>query len=184
MAEPKKKVAYINNKDFYAAIVEYRKKADAAKKKNKPKPQIPNYIGECILKIAKNLANRPNFSGYTWKDEFIDDAIENCITAFDNFDPKRFKNPFGYFTQICWYAFVRRIHLEKKQQYIKYKITEQSGIVAEIADSAEDGHVIPVELYDNISTFIGEFEEKNNIKPKKAKTVKQKKGKIEEFLES
>ena len=55
----------------------------------------------------------------------IGDAIENCILYAHNFK-KEGKNPFAYFTQMMYYAFLRRIQKEKKQMYIKYKLVEQS----------------------------------------------------------
>lgn len=99
------------------------------------KPVITNYIGECIFLICNNLAKKPNFVGYTYKDEFISDGIIDCISAVDNFDPDKTNNPFAYFTQIAWNAFVRRIHKERKQAYIKFKNFENTFL---ICDSYEE----------------------------------------------
>ena len=118
---------YVNNADFLAALIEYKKACDEAKKKNKPDPQIPNYIGECFLKIADHLSRKPNFISYSFRDEMIADGIENCLMYFRNFDPEKSKNPFAYFTQIIYYAFLRRIMKEKKQLYVKYR--QQSSLV-------------------------------------------------------
>ena len=53
MAQTKKKSEhYVNNKEFLAAMVEYRKSVNKAKREKKEKPPVPNYIGECCLKIA------------------------------------------------------------------------------------------------------------------------------------
>jgi len=90
--------------------------------------------------IATNVSMKPNFISYTFRDEMIGDAIENCCQYFDNFDPKRSKNPFAYFTQITWYAFLRRIHKEKKQLYAKYKAHEQIGVLGEL-DGIGEEHV-------------------------------------------
>jgi hypothetical protein len=122
----KKSEHYVNNKDFYTALVEYRKKVDSAKEQGLPKPKVSNYIGDCFLRIANHLAYKPNFVNYMFKDEMICDGIENCIQYIDNFDIKR-TNPFAYFTQIVYYAFLRRIAKEKKQLEIKTKIIERSG---------------------------------------------------------
>ena len=62
-----------------------------------------------------------------YKDDMICDGIENCIQYIDNFDPEKSKNPFAYFTQIVYYAFLRRIAKEKRQMDIKEKILEKSG---------------------------------------------------------
>ncbi len=117
---------YVNNKDFHAALVEYKIKVNAAKEKGLPKPRISNYLGECFLKIASHLSYKPNFVNYMFKDDMVCDGIENCIQYIDNFDTDR-TNPFAYFTQIVYYAFLRRIAKEKKQLEIKTKIIERSG---------------------------------------------------------
>ncbi len=171
---------YINNDDFLKALVEYKTALDVSKSAGQKKPRIPNYIGECFLKIAMNLAKRPNFCCYTYKDEMVSDAIENCLMYFENFDPAKSTNPFAYFTQICWYAFVRRIAKEKKQQYVKYKATENFGILDE-EELLElgDGTINQIQIYDNLYEFIEQYE--SNVKEKKENS-KKKKG-LENFLE-
>ena len=57
----------------------------------------------------------------------ISDGIENCLQYMDNFDPEKSKNPFAYFTQIIYYAFIRRIQKEKKQQQVKQKMIANFG---------------------------------------------------------
>jgi hypothetical protein len=125
--EKKKKTHYIDNQEFLAALIVYRKKVAAAKEKGLDKPRVSNYIGGCFLKIANHLSYRPNFINYMYKDDMICDGIENCIQYIDNFDPEKSKNPFAYFTQIVYFAFLRRIHKEKRQLDIKDKIIEKSG---------------------------------------------------------
>ena len=154
---------YVNNADFLAALIDHKLKCDEAIKNNKPEPNIPNYIGECFLKIAEHLSRKPNFASYSFREEMISDGIENCLMYFRNFDPLKSKNPFAYFTQIIYFAFLRRIQKEKKQLYVKYKATEQIGILDEfelLEDS--DGNTKQFELYDNISEFIFNFEETKN----------------------
>jgi hypothetical protein len=115
---------YVNNADFLAAIVEMRAKKKEAEEKGLPKPIVSNYIGECILKIATHLSYKPNFINYSYREEMISDGIENSLQYIDNFDPDKSKNPFAYFTQIIYYAFLRRIAKEKKQSYIKGKLIQ------------------------------------------------------------
>jgi hypothetical protein len=178
-----KSAYYVDPKEFLRVIIEYKKECKLAKKEKRERPKIPDYLGKCLMLIAENLSHKPNFSGYTYRDEMVEDALENCIMYFDNFDPTRkTKNPFAYFTQISYYAFIRRITKEKKQQYTKYKIAQQSGIIDELNDSedgSDDGDNRPIELYENISEFIGKFEEERDKKSKKL----IKKGKLEEFME-
>lgn len=169
---------YVNNADFLQALIDYHAKCEIAKKENKPEPQIPNYIGECFFKIAEHLSRKPNFISYSFRDEMISDGIENCLMYFRNFDPIKSKNPFAYFTQIIYYAFLRRIMKEKKQLYVKYKATEQIGILDEFEMFEDsDGHMKQFELYENISEFIHNFEE-NKRKKKESKS----KG-LEKFME-
>jgi len=123
----KKKEHYVNNADFLAAIVKYKDKVEIAEKQGLPKPRVNNYIGGCFLKIATHLSYRPNFINYMYKDDMVCDGIENCIQYIDNFDPAKSKNPFAYFTQIVYYAFLRRIAKEKRQMEIRDKIIEKSG---------------------------------------------------------
>lgn len=113
---------YVNNPDFLQALKDHKAKVKEAAEKGLEKPQLSNYIGECILKIANHLSYKPNFINYTYREEMISDGIENCILYVDNFDPERGSNPFAYFTQIIYYAFIRRIQKEKKQTLIKGKI--------------------------------------------------------------
>ena len=123
----KKTEYYVNNKEFLAAITEYRHLVINARENDKPRPRVPNYIGECFLKIATHLSYKPNFVNYMFRDDMISDGIENCVQYIHNFDPEKSRNPFAYFTQIIHYAFLRRIQKEKKQLEIKTKIIEKTG---------------------------------------------------------
>jgi hypothetical protein len=174
--KPKAKKNYINNGDFLQALIDYKER----KKKN-PNEPIPNYIGECFMKIAEGLSHKPNFINYTYRDEMIGDGIENCLMYFENFNPDKSKNPFAYFTQIIYFAFLRRIAKEKKQTYIKYKATEQFGILDEFEMmEMEDGTTKQFEMYDNLSEFIENFEITQQTKKKK---VSDKKKGLEHFIE-
>jgi hypothetical protein len=115
---------YVNNADLLKALIDYRTKKEQAAADGKPKPLLSNYIGECILKIATHLSYKPNFINYSYRDDMILDGVENCIQYIDNFNPEKSKNPFAYFTQIIYYAFLRRIAKEKKQSYIKGKLIQ------------------------------------------------------------
>jgi hypothetical protein len=144
MAKRKRSEHYVNNKEFLAALIEYRSdvelsymkkfgknlqeqdKSERAKRWD-TKPPIPRYIGECFLKIANHLSFKPNFVNYMFKEDMISDGIENCVQYVHNFNPEKSQNPFAYFTQIIHYAFLRRIQKEKKQLEIKNKILERTG---------------------------------------------------------
>jgi hypothetical protein len=169
---------YVNNADFLKALIDYKTACDAAKAESKDDPIVPNYIGECFLKIANHLSRKPNFISYSFREEMVCDGIENCIMYFRNFDPTKSSNPFAYFTQIIYFAFLRRIQKEKKQLYVKYKATEQFGLLDE-GEMYEDseGNMKQFVLYDNLSEFIQTFEAKKNEKKKTKLKV------LDKFLE-
>jgi len=118
---------YVNNKDFLEAITAFKNKVREAEEQEKTRPRIPHYIGDCFLKIATHLSYKPNFVNYTFREDMISDGVENCVQYINNFDPEKSKNPFAYFTQIIYYAFLRRIQKEKRQNDIKQKILEKTG---------------------------------------------------------
>lgn len=133
MKKPKKKKSkpsdadYVDNQALYDALVEYKKKCKEAEDAGRKQPKLPDYIGECILKIATRLSYRPNFANYPYREEMVSDGVLNCITYIDNFDPKLSTSPFGYLTQICWFSFVRIINKEKKEKFVQYKFAEQQN---------------------------------------------------------
>lgn len=120
----KKTKHYVNNKDFLNALIDYKAKLTVSKETGSEIPAIPQYIGECIFNIATRLSHKPNFINYPFRNEMISDGIENCFIYMNNFDPTKTNNPFAYFTQIIKFAFIRRIQREKKQLYIRHKISE------------------------------------------------------------
>jgi hypothetical protein len=124
MSEKEKANHYINNNEFFDAMVEWKKNVIENESCGEPKPPITEYIGECFMKIAEHLSYKPNFINYEYREEMIGDGIENCIMYAHNFDPEKSKNPFSYFTQIIYYAFLRRIEKEKKQSFVKFKLME------------------------------------------------------------
>jgi hypothetical protein len=164
---PKAKNNYINNKTLYKAMVEHREKLNEALANDSRKPKVSNYIGESILLICNNLAKKPNFYSYTYKQEMISDGIMDCIAAVDNFNPEKTDNPFAYFTQIAWNAFLRRIHKEKKQTYIKHKNFENNVLFTQ-GNDFEIQHIKTNEMSDEV---IKNFENKLTNDKKKAKLV-------------
>jgi len=115
---------YVNNKEFLSEMIKWKKAIREAEESDDPKPPVSDYIATCFLKIAERLSSKSNFINYPYKEEMIGDGIENCLMYAHNFNPRKSKNPFSYFTQIIYYAFLRRIEREKKQAYVKLKMTE------------------------------------------------------------
>ena len=123
-AKKQKGVHYVDNKEFLEAMIEFKEICNDAKEKEIERPPVSNYIGECFLKIATHLSYKPNFINYTYREDMISDGIENCLQYVENFNPEKSNNPFAYFTQIIYYAFLRRIAKEKKQTHVKNKMIE------------------------------------------------------------
>ena len=166
--KPREKPHYVNNKDFTQAVVEYATLANAAKKAGKPVPMVPNYLAESLLKINEGLSHKSNFVRYTYREEMVMDGVENCLRALANFDAsvatrKGNPNAFGYFTQISWFAFLRRITKEKKQQDVKMKYIAESGLDEFMIDPDEDPEVAKVvqNFVDNLRRRIDEVKDKD-----------------------
>ena len=141
--KPKEKPHYVNNADFSAAVVVYVKEVNEAVAKDMQIPIVPNYVAECLLKIAERLSHKSNFVRYTYREEMVMDAVENCLKALANYNVEAATrggkpNAFGYFTQISWYAFLRRIQKEKRQQDLKLKYIAESGLDEFMVDPDED----------------------------------------------
>ena len=190
MADPKKKAHYINNKEFSYAVVEYVKTANDAKAKDEPVPVVTDYVAQCFLKISEGLSHRPNFVRYTYREEMVMDAVENCLRAIGNYNIETATrtgkpNAFSYFTQICYYAFIRRIMKEKKQQDIKFKFIEKMGI-DDFVQAGMDGETAQETMayVDTLKQRIGEVRKQDTaIKEfaKKEKVKEKEKAKLELF---
>tara|TARA_R100000231_G_scaffold92621_1_gene69633 strand:- start:139 stop:723 length:585 start_codon:yes stop_codon:yes gene_type:complete len=180
----KKSEHYVDNKKLYAEMVEYLNSVKEAEESGADKPRIPEYIGECLLKISNRLSTRPNFINYTYRDEMISDGIENCVNYIGNFNPEKSTNPFAYFTQIIYFAFLRRIQREKKQLYIKHKSLERSIVFDELATHTDGVSQGDQGAYINLDTpymtdFVQNFEKKEAEK----KELRKKKKGLENFVE-
>ena len=134
MAKRKKTIHYVDNAKFLEEMIEYKKQYFTSKNNDEELPIISEYLGSVFLKIAQRLSFRPNFINYAFKDDMISDGIENCLHYIHNFNPEKSSNPFAYFTQIIYYAFIRRIQKEKKQLYIKYKSMQNYEISPEYVE--------------------------------------------------
>lgn len=172
---------YVSNADFLAAIVEMKAKVKEAEEKGLPKPPVSNYIGECILKIATHLSYKPNFINYSYRDEMISDGIENCLQYIDNFDPTKSNNPFSYFTQIIYYAFLRRIAKEKKQTYIKGKLILDMPFDTFDTNGEDEG-----EYHNVYAEFLQSNHQLDDFFERKAEKRKKKRGDVslDVFFES
>ena len=190
--KPREKPHYVNNKQFSQSVVDYVTSVNEAREKMKDEPIIPEYIGSCFLKIAEGLSHKPNFVGYTYREEMVMDAVENCIKAIMNYDVKKatrtgLPNAFAYFTQITYYAFLRRIAKEKKQQDIKEKYMDFAGAEAfmDIGD-----HPDPSGIVDRVRYKSQQIRDRDNkikefgkeLKERKKRSKKKVVGGLEKFL--
>ena len=172
----KKANHYVDKKQFFQAMKGWKIEVKEAEDSGENRPPINNYIGDCFVKIAEHLSYRPNFINYPFRDEMIGDGVENCLMYAHNFDPEKSTNPFSYFTQIIYYAFLRRIQKEKKQNYIKYKMMELTDIDGthknwykeNYFDTSEDVKDPYAKMLNLSETDI------ENFTPKKKKTKKRK----------
>jgi hypothetical protein len=171
-----RKLHYVNNPEFLEHMKKHVALVKECKEQNKNPPQVSDYIGECIYSIANKLANKPNFMNYPFRDEMISDGIENSLQYINNFNPSKSSNPFAYFTQIIYYAFVRRIQREKKHLYAKYRLIEESLI----HDISENEYLHATKYGSdqadlNMHEFVENFEKSREKKKSKAKLASAKK---------
>jgi len=161
-----KKRHYVDNKRLYDVLCDYRKKEELALENDLEKPRVPEYVGECILLIARRLSMKSQFINYPYKEDMISDGVENCLIYLDNWDPSKSQYPFAYFTQIIYYAFLRRIQGEKKHLYIQYKLQEENGFEGMNYVPGQDAIDIKRNNMDleRINNFITDYEEYKNVK--------------------
>ena len=169
---------YVDNVRLYTELKKYKTAVNKAKAKKKTPPGVSDYVGECFLQIATHLSHRPNFVNYSYRDDMIADGVENCLQYVNNFDPDKSKNPFSYFTQVIFYAFLRRIGREKKHTYIKYKVAEHQAVTqgdftmpdGGLDRTSKPGISQPMLDYENMHTFINQFESAQETKRTKRAT--------------
>ncbi|MBC8442644.1 MAG: hypothetical protein H8D80_00480 [Proteobacteria bacterium] len=169
---------YVDNALFFEEMKKWKYTVNEAEDLAEPKPPVTDYIGECFLKIAEHLSYRPNFINYPFREEMVGDGVENCLMYCSNFDPDKSKNPFSYFTQIIYYAFLRRIQKEKKQNYIKYKcfeLMDDNGVISDVLkitiNTDLENSKNPIAEYFKLNeNDIKKFEPKRKKKTKKKTT--------------
>lgn len=177
---------YVNNKEFSQAVVDYVNEVKKAEAAGTVVPRIPEYIGRCFLRIAEGLSHKPNFIRYTYREEMVMDAVENCVKACPNYNGNAVTrtgvpNAFAYFTQICYFAFLRRIVKEKKQQDIKMRYIEHAGIEDLLTNPDELEGFGQLAGYEN--GFIDVLKKRIDRVKTKDKKIKEFKKKHKESLE-
>ena len=197
MAKKKSKnLHYVNNQEFALAIVAYVELVNAAREAGEQLPVVPDYIAMCFLKIAENLSHKSNFIRYTYREEMVMDSVENCLKAVENYNINAVTrtgkpNAFAYFTQIIWFAFLRRIAKEKRQQEIKEKYLSQSGVEAFLVNEGGDAansvatHFVDTlkDRIDKIKVYDTEIKEFAKAQKTRAKRKQNVDSDLQEFLE-
>ena len=181
-SKAKQRPHYVDNKKFSLAVVEYVETVNEAREADSEIPKVTDYIATCFMKISEGLSHRPNFVRYTYREEMVMDAVENCLKAIENYNINATTrtgkpNAFAYFTQIIWYAFLRRISKEKKQMYIRFK----SSQVMVASGGTYSGDEVNLNLNTNVdymNSFVQDYEDKI------AKDKAKKKASIEEAAEA
>lgn len=80
-------------------------------------------FGHIILLMIKNILKKPQFSGYTYKDDFYSDAIYKILKYLHNFDHNKTSkitgqsvNAFAYISQIIHNSILYILNKKKKEQ--------------------------------------------------------------------
>lgn len=196
MSKKQRSNHYIDNEKFLKELIEYKKSVLDAKQAGIKSPGASNYIGQCFLDIANNLAKKPNFANYIFREEMVSDGIENCVMYATNFDVSKSRNPFAFFTQIIFYAFLRRIQKEKKQLFVKMKLFERGDRTGrfknqllentKITDSRPKSENPYAEYYSLSDNDIKNFEgtkKPTDTTPKKRRKKKSSKKSLEDLME-
>ncbi len=177
--KPSERPHYVNNALFSQSVVDHVISVREAEAAGEKIPQMPRYVAECFLKISEGLSHKSNFVRYTYREEMVMDAVENCLRACKNYNVeaatrKGKPNAFGYFTQIAWYAFLRRIKKEQRQQDVKLNYLAESGLEEFMVDPNEDPQVAKAvqSFVDNLRRRIDDVKENDTkIKDYKKKMV-------------
>ena len=180
-------VHYVDNKELFAELVDYKKERLVAKEKGEDVPRVSNAVGTCILQIANGLAMKPCFRDYQFIDDMVSDGVENCINYIANFDPDKYNNPFAYFTQVIYFAFLRRIEKEKRQLYIKHKTLENSMLLDELVEHGDSDDTFSGSGFQSLTSdymqdFVENYERKA-LEKKERRAKKQNKA-LDKFYDN
>ena len=174
--DPKNPSHYVDNKAFYQALVEYRAACVQAESEGKERPIVTEYIGECFMKIARGVAMKHNFRNYSYINDMISAGVEVCLKHVLSFNPEKSNNPFSYYTQAIWFAFLHVIDKEHRQTDLKRRAFLNTDIDAfDLQDHDESG-----EFTISIADFINSMGTEKKVEKKEKK---QKPGALETFYE-
>jgi hypothetical protein len=160
-----KKSHYIDNDALYLEFVKWNEDRMMAESLGKEEPPIPRKIGEGLLKIANNFSSKHNwYNNASYREEMVSDAVINCIKYIRNFNTEKYKNPFSYFSQICYYSFLKTIEIEQDEDYVKHKSTLNSKLFQDIINGELDDEDLILDDFEynmeSVESFISTYEKK------------------------
>lgn len=102
----KEKEHYVDRSEFEAELKEYYE-SDI----------MTDELCLKLEKIAKGLSYSPSFINYSYREDFVSDAIIKMYVALRDkkFSFENGSSPFSYFTTIAYNEFISRIKKEKRQ---------------------------------------------------------------------
>lgn len=155
MTETTPKHQYVNGKEFFVMLKAYHESYLLSVENQTDKPLVSNEIAGAIVQICNRLSNSFNFIGYSYKDEMIADGIFKCLDKVHRFDPAISQNPFGFFSQLAYNAFINRIKIEQKQASIRARLINEK-VTSDFVEQSLENDV------DATNAFVG-FLKDNNI---------------------
>ncbi len=125
---------YVQPEDLRQEIEKYQKTCKFHENgKIKKRGKVTPELGKMIQSIAEGLAKKPNWSGYTWKEDMISEAKLMILLYMHNYKPEKMKNPFSYLNKFCENAFKQYIHKQKNHSEIKQNLYDKKDILLEDA---------------------------------------------------
>lgn len=107
---------YLTNSKLLPAVIE-------AKEKGK----LSNELAKMLMMLTRKYAQRPCFSGYTYKEDMISEALANLCQNALKFNPEKSKNPFAFYTSCINNSFLQFLNVEKKHRRIRDQLLIDMG---------------------------------------------------------
>lgn len=89
--------------------------------------RITDELAEMLLMLTRKNAQRPCFSGYSYKDDMISEALTNLCQNALKFNPEKSSNPFAYYTTCINSSFLQFLNVEKKHRRIRDQLLVDVG---------------------------------------------------------
>jgi DNA-directed RNA polymerase specialized sigma24 family protein len=163
---------YVDNASLLKALVAWQAQIKENEKLKLPRPQLPDYVAECMVKMATRLSQKAGFVNYTYREDMCGDALESCLRYVHNFNAEKSSNAFAYITQIIHNAFIRRIQKEQKQLYVKMRIVDEAEFINSYERQGHDkgtyNNSYVTYLQENMGDVINKFESWKEAKKTKA----------------